>query len=354
MFFVMQAAELANATDPNDPLCNDHFCVPGLTLDWYTTWKGLYSSVLVWLGVLAFGGVIDTFTRIKKVGSQNKLGLQALIDMSTSSRLAFLLDISRFSESSVRSILNIATCVFFCIRTYKRGQPDWMTIPENIVLGVCAFRYCVYFFFLCSSRVEYAASLENSCDLLSIASGFLAVWSGSWLPLTFLRGVCLYESIKDMLDVFNINKIHAALANAAALFVMLIFVFACLIYMVESLGEVPWFDYYYNSRATYDTLPMTLSEAAYFTMISISTVGYGDYSPSTVIGRVLTMFFILGGIMFFTTVTHDSVEMVRYLRSGYGRYKRLSGVPHTVIVGDMSADTLGHLFQEFFTESRRN
>ena len=93
------------------------------------------------------------------------------------------------------------------------------------------------------------------------------------------------------------------------------------------------------------------------------------------IGRVLTMFFILGGIMFFTTVTHDSVEMVRYLRSGaygallhraqllwadtvsaagHGRYKRLSGVPHTVIVGDMSADTLGYMFQEFFTESRRN
>ena len=152
----------------------------------------------------------------------------------------------------------------------------------------------------------------------------------------------------------RVRMLVLALANAAALFVMLIFVFACLIYMVESLGEVPWFDYYYNSRATYDTLPMTLSEAAYFTMISISTVGYGDYSPSTVIGRVLTMFFILGGIMFFTTVTHDSVEMVRYLRSGYGRYKRLSGVPHTVIVGDMSADTLGHLFQEFFTESRRN
>jgi hypothetical protein len=65
----------------------------------------------------------------------------------------------------------------------------------------------------------------------------------------------------------------------AALFVMLIFVFACLIYMVESLGEVPEFDYYFNYRASYDTLPMTLSEAAYFTMITISTVGYGDYSP---------------------------------------------------------------------------
>ena len=157
---------------------------------------------------------MDAITRIKKVGNQNKLGLQAIIDMSTSSRLAILLDMSKFSESTVRSMLNLTTCIFFVLRTYRRGQPNWMIIPENVVLGVCLFRYCAYFFFMCTSRMEFAISLDSTCDLLSIASGFLGVWSGSWLPLTFLRGVCLYESIKDMLDVFNINKIHAALANA--------------------------------------------------------------------------------------------------------------------------------------------
>ena len=49
----VQATETANATDPRDPLCTDSICVPGLTLDWYTTWKCLYSSVLIWLGVVS-------------------------------------------------------------------------------------------------------------------------------------------------------------------------------------------------------------------------------------------------------------------------------------------------------------
>ena len=72
------------------------------------------------------------------------------------------------------------------------------------------------------------------------------------------------------------------------------------------------------------------------------------------VGRMMTMLFILVGIAFFTTVTHDSVDMVRYLRSGHGRYPKLSGIPHCVIVGDLSPETLVPFFQEFFSESRRN
>eukprot|EP01052_Picozoa_sp_SAG31_P011408 SAG31_NODE_644_length_13275_cov_39.464633_4_plen_302_part_00 len=88
-------------------------------------------------------------------------------------------------------------------------------------------------------------------------------------------------------------------------------------------------------------------------MITVSTVGYGDFSPSTVVGRMITMFFILVGIAFFTTVTHDVGVAYRYLRSGFGSYPKMAGIPHCVVCGDLSAESLGPLFQEFFSESRR-
>ena len=39
------------------------------------------------------------------------------------------------------------------------------------------------------------------------------------------------------------------------------------------------------------------------------------------------------------------VDMVRYLRSGFGRYPKMAGIPHVVVVGDMSAEALSPLLQ---------
>ena len=44
-------------------------------------------------------------------------------------------------------------------------------------------------------------------------------------------------------------------------------------------------------------------QMTYFVFVTISTVGYGDYSPVTVIGRFLIIFVIMGGVVFFSNQT---------------------------------------------------
>ena len=39
-----------------------------------------------------------------------------------------------------------------------------------------------------------------------------------------------------------------------------------------------------------------LSFALYFSVISLATVGYGDLTPHTVLGKVFTIFFVLAGV----------------------------------------------------------
>ena len=38
----------------------------------------------------------------------------------------------------------------------------------------------------------------------------------------------------------------------------------------------------------------------YFTFITISTVGYGDYSPTTTLARIFIFFAVMGGVTFFS------------------------------------------------------
>ena len=42
-----------------------------------------------------------------------------------------------------------------------------------------------------------------------------------------------------------------------------------------------------------------MAKSAYFVLVTLSTVGYGDYTAVTVIGRALVIVFILFGVLFF-------------------------------------------------------
>jgi voltage-gated potassium channel len=45
-------------------------------------------------------------------------------------------------------------------------------------------------------------------------------------------------------------------------------------------------------------------DAVYFCVVSMSTVGYGDFSPHTALGKIYTIFYLLTGIgIFVLTVT---------------------------------------------------
>jgi hypothetical protein len=46
---------------------------------------------------------------------------------------------------------------------------------------------------------------------------------------------------------------------------------------------------------------------AYFSTVTIWTVGYGDYTPSDDIGKIFTVLFILGGLFFVASTINDII-----------------------------------------------
>ena len=39
-------------------------------------------------------------------------------------------------------------------------------------------------------------------------------------------------------------------------------------------------------------------DSLYFTVITLTTIGYGDFSPTTDISKIFTMFFVIAGVSF--------------------------------------------------------
>ena len=94
----------------------------------------------------------------------------------------------------------------------------------------------------------------------------------------------------------------------------------------------------------------------YYTLVTMSTVGYGDFCPVTLLGRTFAMMFIGFAIITIPKMTNELVEKMS-LQSVYARAKyRPKGntSKHVVICGDLSSTDIKDFFEELFHEDHEN
>lgn len=93
----------------------------------------------------------------------------------------------------------------------------------------------------------------------------------------------------------------------------------------------------------------------YFYVTTATTVGYGDYSPGTMLGRVVVAFWIMpGGIALFTAIIAKSVQVVsdrwRLRMRGHADYSNLTD--HIVILG-WQGDRTRQMVEYIYGDRRR-
>ncbi|MEA3554389.1 MAG: NAD-binding protein [Campylobacterota bacterium] len=123
-------------------------------------------------------------------------------------------------------------------------------------------------------------------------------------PLRILRILMLFRlfkilrytnSIKQFRDVFIEKKFE--FLTLIIMFMMAVAFGSTIIFLYEGAGINPNINSYFD--------------AVYWSIITISTVGFGDISPVTTQGRVATLFLVIGGmgvIAFFTSIITTSLS----------------------------------------------
>jgi len=138
-----------------------------------------------------------------------------------------------------------------------------------------------------TKKWEYIKTPFAVIDLLAILPGYR--------PLRIFRIFVIFRLFKLLRYVHSINTFIEVLANKKfELFILLLsvsfvtFIGGAVIYVFEA-HENPKID--------------SLFDAIYWSLITISTVGYGDITPVTKEGKVLTMILIFFGIGFISFAT---------------------------------------------------
>ncbi|MDB4418972.1 ion transporter [bacterium] len=145
--------------------------------------------------------------------------------------------------------------------------------------------------FLVRKPIRYIKSFFGIVDLLSCLPTYLAIFMGgaqSLLVIRILRLLRMFRVLKMLSHVRGGETILRGLSAGRAK--ITVFFFAVLLFAVLA-GTLMYLVESSEPDTQFTSIPMSI----YYTIVSITTVGYGDMVAMTVLGKILTSFYVLTG-----------------------------------------------------------
>jgi voltage-gated potassium channel len=186
--------------------------------------------------------------------------------------------------------LVLLSSVIFVAETYP--IPEYISLNfrtiDLTILILFAYEYLVRLW-CADNKIKFIFSLYSVIDLIAIIPYFLGVVNISFLRIfRWFRILRLIRFIEGK-TFFGLVTKEDTLIFARIIFTLfaIIFVYSGLIYQVE---------HPVNSKAF-----QTFLDAVYFSVVTMTTVGFGDVTPISEPGRLLTVMMILTGIALIPT-----------------------------------------------------
>jgi len=256
-------------------------------------------------------------------------------------------------------ILSISSLVIYFIDASSDGVETCIPWLENTTQQIdLAFNifFMVYFFIrfiAASDKFWFMLELYSFVDYFTIPPSFVSIYlDRTWIGLRFLRALRLM-TVPDILQYLNILKTSTSirLAQLISIFISVWLTAAGIIHLLENSGDPPDFTNFYQVDGVRG---LSYWNCVYFLMVTMSTVGYGDVSCQTVLGKMFLIVFILVGLALFASSIPEIIDLIG-TRSKYGgAYKNERGRRHIVVCGHITYESVSHFLKDFLHEDRED
>jgi voltage-gated potassium channel len=195
--------------------------------------------------------------------------------------------------------LVLCSSVIFVAETYPLSD-RFRTIldtVDSIILVAFAIEYFLRFL-IAEKKLHHLFSLYALIDLLAILPLLLGIADVRFLRIfRWFRILRLIRFLRrDTLFGYISTEDGLILARIAFTLVSIIFVYSGLIYQVEHRSNPLAFT--------------TFLDAVYFSVVTMTTVGFGDVTPTSQLGRLLAVLMILTGIALIPWQIGDLIRQV--------------------------------------------
>ncbi|KAF2899402.1 hypothetical protein ILUMI_06771, partial [Ignelater luminosus] len=250
-------------------------------------------------------------------------------------------------------ILSIASLIIYFVDTaneeVERCQEWSSNVTQQIDLAFNIF-FMVYFlirFIAASDKLWFMLEMYSFVDYFTIPPSFVSIYlDRTWIGFRFLRALRLM-TVPDILQYLNILKTSSSirLAQLVSIFISVWLTAAGIIHLLENSGDPLDFD---NANK------MPYWDCVYFLIVTMSTVGYGDKSCKTVLGRTFLVFFLLVGLAVFASWIPEIVEIAASRPKYGGSYSKDVRRRHIVVCGHITYESVSHFLKDFLHEDRED
>jgi len=207
-------------------------------------------------------------------------------------------------------VLNFLAIILFMVNTLQL-EPHimkWLKFAEITVVSIFILEYAARYY-VAKQKLKYVTSGYAIIDLLSILPVIILIIDFSFLRifrwLRFFRMIRILRfqrMFKQQNTVFGkLTETEIVVTRIILTVFTIIFVSAGLIWSVET---------------KFGNQDMgTIFDAMYFAIVTLSTVGYGDITPLTPLGKGITTVMILSGV---ALIPYQLTQLAKILiKSGY-------------------------------------
>ena len=255
------------------------------------------------------------------------------------------------------SIICTINCIFYVICTYHIKLFKYMNYFDIFVLLYLLF-YNFVELVLANHRLLHILSFNCFIHAIAMLPLFLCFFSDEYIANNLYKVVNACRVFRFYLITKNINYFGFGAENKFTKQMLVIVYFLLnIIFIISGLMQIV-------ERTEIDKLAKTqinplnqlelkmsryFHHYLYYTIVTLSTVGYGDISPHTLIGKII---FIILDFMILAVVPHQINDLIVLIlsQSIYARnyYRAKEEISHILLVGNISTESLKSFCQEFF------
>ncbi|MFC1669176.1 potassium channel family protein [Spirochaetota bacterium] len=194
-------------------------------------------------------------------------------------------------------ILIFIVSIIFVIKTYTipRGLAVFLDNIENAIVGIFVIEYILRIW-SAPNRLKQVFKFYSIIDFIAIMPIFFFAIE-SYQVLRIFRLLRLIRFLEgEHFFYARLNKTHVIIIRIMYIIFAIVFVCSGLIFYAEQNQP--------------DSNMKDFADAVYFSIITLTTVGYGDITPVTSYGRFITILIVFSGIIL---IPWQVKELIKHL-----------------------------------------
>jgi voltage-gated potassium channel len=185
-------------------------------------------------------------------------------------------------------VLSVLTVMLESVTSFHQEYGEALRITEWVFTGLFTIEYVLRLLTF-GHRRGYAVSFFGVVDLLAILPTYLSLFVGGAQSLVVIRSLRLlriFRVLKLVQFLGEARMLQAALKASSRKIVVFLGAVMILVLIVGSFMYL-----IEGTENGFDSIPISI----YWAIVTLTTVGYGDIAPHTVMGRVLASLVMITG-----------------------------------------------------------